>query len=121
MLEKRLAGHLFTEVRESVGIHVQIRLVDLEYVTGKYHFGTFAGTGYYGLDFVRGEILCFVYNEIHFSETPAPDVCERGYEKFFFVQHRIDPVGLPAALPETTGIYVRYGKDYIQRQLRRPS
>ena len=106
MLEKRLAGHFFTEVGQPVGIHVQIRLVDLENVAGEYHFCPFSGPCDDGLYFMRSQVLGFIDYEIHFPQAAPADIGQRGYEQFFFIQHGIDPVCLPAPLLETAADYV---------------
>ena len=93
-------------MRQPVGIHVQIRLVDLEYIPCEHHFRTFPGAGDDGLYLVRSQVLGFVHYEIHFPQAAASYIGQRGYQKFLVIDHGIDPVCLSAAFLETTPDYV---------------
>ena len=77
MLEQSLPGHLLSEMRQTVRPLVQIRLVDLENISGKDHLGAFSGTGDYGLDLMRRQILGLVDYEERLSETSTPDIGKR--------------------------------------------
>ena len=100
MLEQLLSVHLLVQVRQAVGPLVQIRLVNLEYVSGEHHLGAFARPGYDGLYLVRGEILRLVADEEHTPQTPAPDVGQRGDHQFLLLQHGLYPQGFLAGRTE---------------------
>ena len=99
VLEKTLACHLLPEVGETVGPLVQIRLVNLENVSGEYNLGALSSPGDDGLDFVRGQVLGLVNDEECLTEAPSPDVGERSYEKLFAVHHSFKFLVLLAAWP----------------------
>ena len=101
MCKQRLPGHFLPQMCQPVGIYVKIRLVYLEYVARKYHFGPFSGTGYYSLYLMRSKILRLVYYEEHLPEAPAPYVCKRRNQKFLVLHHGIDFHGLLASRTET--------------------
>lgn len=47
-------------------MHIQVRLVDLVYISCKNEFAAFPGTGNDRLDFVRGKVLGLIYYEEYF-------------------------------------------------------
>lgn len=89
-----LAFHAFDEVGEAVGLGVEVGVVDLEDVAGEDDFGAFAGAGDDGFDFVGGEVLGFVDDEVDAVEAAAADVGEGGDDEFFVFEHFADLFGL---------------------------
>ena len=90
VLEHPLACHLFPQMGKAVRPYIQIWLVNLENISGKHHFRSFAGPCNYGLNLVRGKVLSLIHNEIYISQTPAPDICQRRYHQLSFIQHCIN-------------------------------
>ena len=84
---------------ETVGPLVQIRLVNLEDISGEYDLGVLSRPCDDGLDFVRGKVLGLVNDEECLTEAPSPDVGERSYEKLFAVHHSFKFLVLLAAGP----------------------
>ena len=101
MLEQLLSCHLFAEVRQPVGIHVQVRLVYLENITGEDYLGIFPGPCDDGLDLVRREVLRFIHYEEHPSKTSSTDVGQRRDQKLLFLEHLVYFGGLLASRFET--------------------
>ena len=104
MLEQFLAVHLLAQMRQTVGPFVQVRLVNLEYVAGENHLRAFSGPGDDCLDFMRGDVLGLIADEIHFPQTPSADVRKRGDEEFFALEHLLYLQSLLARRPEL-GLY----------------
>ena len=63
VLKEFLSVEFVTYVGEAVGILVQIRLVYLLNVSGKYNLGSFSRTGDDGLNLVRSKVLRLVNDE----------------------------------------------------------
>ena len=89
MLEKPLPDHLLAEMGQAVRPLVQIRLVNLEDITGKHHLRTFSCTCDNGLDFVRSEILSLVDNKEGLAQAAAAYICQRRDEKFLILQQSL--------------------------------
>ena len=94
MLEDFLAVKLLAQVGKTVGPLVQVRLVYLEDISGKYHFCAFTCTRDDGLDLVRGKILGFIDDEVAFTQASSADVGERFDDEFFLGEHTFNPLGL---------------------------
>ena len=93
MLEEFLAGHLLTQVGQSVGPLVEVRLVYLEDVAGKHHLGPLARTGDDGLDLMRGEVLRLIDDEEGLAEAAAADIGQRRDHEFLVLQQALDLKG----------------------------
>ena len=93
MLEQFLTHHFLAQMSKTVGPLVQIRLVDLEYISGENHLRAFAGTGDDGLDLVRGEILRLIDDEESLAEASASDIGERRDHEFLVLEEAFDLQG----------------------------
>ena len=100
MLEQFLPRHLLAQMRQAVRPLVQIRLVNLEYVSGEHYLGAFSGPGDYGLDFVRREVLGLVDDEEHLAQASAPDICQRRDEQLVLLDHGLEVQGFLGTRPE---------------------
>ena len=96
MFEQLLSVHLLVQVRQSVGPLIQIRLVNLEYVSGEHHLCAFSRPRDDCLHLVRSEVLRLVADQEHPSQTPAPDVGQRGDQPFLLLQPGLYPLGVLA-------------------------
>ena len=100
MLEQLLSRHVFSQVGKTVAPLVQIGLVNLEDIAGKYHFRAISGASNDSFNLVRGEILGLIYDEEHFAKTAAADVGQGSDEKFFVLQEILYAQGLFAGRTE---------------------
>ena len=69
-----LSAHFFDEIGESIGVTIEVGVIDLEYIACKDDFGSFTGAGDDGFDFVGSEVLCFIDNEAGFHKATSANV-----------------------------------------------
>ena len=67
MSKKVLIFHTVNHVNQTIGLAVQIRLVNLLDISGKYHFRTFSRTSDNRFYFMWSQVLCFIndVNKFH--------------------------------------------------------
>ena len=63
MLEQLLTRHFLAQMSETVRPLVQIRLVDLENISGEYHLGAVPRPGNDSLDLMRRQVLSLIDDE----------------------------------------------------------
>ena len=107
MGEEVFAVEFFAQVGKAVGPFVEVGLVYLVYVTGEDNFGSFAGTGDDGFYFVRGKVLCFVYNKEGIGEGAAADIGKRADEQLFATEHLFYFYVFFTGVPK---VFLYYGK-----------
>ena len=62
-----LISHAVYHIDKSVGLAVQIRLINLLDITREYHLRPLSGTCYDGFDFMRSKVLRLVNDAISLS------------------------------------------------------
>ena len=80
--EKFLSVQLFGKMRKAVRPSVQVWLVYLLNIAGKYHLSPLSGSCDYGFYLVRGKVLCLVYDEKDIGKASAPYICQRRNDQF---------------------------------------
>ena len=100
MLEQLLTRHFLAQMSETVRPLVQIRLVDLENISGEYHLGAVPRPGNDGLDLMRRQVLSLIDDEKRLPQAASADVSQRRNEEFFFFYKRFDMLPFATARTE---------------------
>ena len=73
------------EVRQAVGLGVQVGRIDLEDVSGKDNFRVFPRPRYDGFDFMGSQVLGFVHDKKDVGQGSATNISEGLDDQFFLV------------------------------------
>ena len=87
MFKERLAVEFVIYMCKAVGPLVQIWLVYLLNISGKYNLCPLSGSGNYSLNLMRCKILRLVNNKEDIGETSAADICKRRDKQLLPAQH----------------------------------
>ena len=91
MREEILVPHAVNHIDQSVGLAVQVGLVNLLDIAGEHHLGTFSGTGDDGFDFMRGQVLGFVNDAVGFAQASSADEGQGLDDQLSALLHVVQP------------------------------
>ena len=90
MLEQRLSVHFVHDMRQPVGIDVEIRGIYLENITRENYLRPFPGPCNDGLDFMGRKVLGLVHYEEHVVQAPSPYIRQLRYDQLLAPEHVLD-------------------------------
>ena len=98
--EDVLSAHLVDHVDESVGLHIQVRGIDLLHVAAEYHLTALSCPRDDGLHLVRGQVLCLVGDEVGVAQAPTADEGQCLDDQLLALLHVIQELQFLAAWSE---------------------